>query len=121
MAAARAIESAIRLLGGVVGNDGSLGFPPPMLTDALSLNFGVLCVDDKNIRYHLLPLSKAESQCNAWTTDLKFAEDVRRGLSMVRAGTNYAIVLCAIVDGDACTKLCVFPRHRPFVLAREEI
>lgn len=122
MAAAAAIESAIRQVGGVVGSDGSLGFPPLMLTEALSMNFGVLSVDDKNmITYYLLPLSKAESQCNAWTKDLKFAEDVHRGLRMVRAGTSYAIVLSAIVDGDACTKLCVFPRDRPFVHAGEAV
>ena len=104
-----AITAALRCAGAHVDEDGSIGFPSHFFVDGLASNFGVFALQaNGNAVYFLRSLTEV-AETHTHDTD-PFHDDVRRAVRRVQDGTSYAIILCAIVEGDAFTKLCVCDR-----------
>ncbi len=108
MAAEALVHAGLKLAGATIAGDGSVIFPSHFMVKQLDSHFGVLAVKPDSLTYYLKSLHDVEE---AHKTDSdSFAVDVRCALDLVRKGVSIAIIACGVVDGNAFTRLYVYPR-----------
>ena len=97
----------LRIAGATIDKNGS--YILPFIVENLNSHFGVLTVKTDSVIYHLKPLQEIEKLHKSKSN--QFAVDAMLAVDLVRKGLSIVFVVCAIIDGDSFTRLCVYPRE----------
>ena len=107
MAEALALKG-LQIAGVTIDKNGAFIFPSYLMVKDLDSHFGVLTVRTGSVIYHLKPLHEIEQIHKSGNES--FDLDAMRAVDLVRKGSSIAFVACAIVNGDAFTRLYVYKR-----------
>ena len=102
------VHAGLQIAGVTFDENGAVIFPSSFMVQGLDSHFGVLTVETGSVKYHLKTLHEIE-KLHKSNSD-QFAVDAMHAVDLVRKGSSIAFVACAIVDGDAFTRLYVYPR-----------
>ena len=102
------VHTGLHIAGVTFDENGAIIFPASFMVQGLDSHFGVLTVEIGSVKYHLKPLHEIE-ELHKSNSD-QFAVDAMQAVDLVRKGSHIAFVACGLIDGDAFTRLYVYPR-----------